>query len=214
MLTFYHAPWSRSSGMLWLMEELGVPYEMEIVDIRKAGGVDEAYRDIQPNKKVPAIVHDGVTITERAAITAYLADRFPEAGLAPAIDDPRRGPYLTMLVYCDAVFDPALAARAHGLTYESNDYSFGLFEDMVRYVERHLTEHDYAVGNSFTAADTQLASAIGYTMSHMKVLPEKPAFVDYMARIEDRPANKCAAAKDYELAMATPFFQKQMASNG
>jgi glutathione S-transferase len=212
MLKFYHAPWSRSSGILWLLEEIGAPYEMEIVDIRRQGGVDEAYRAIQPSKKVPAIVHDGVTITERAAITAYLADRFPDAGLAPAIGDRRRGPYLTMLVYCDSVFDPALAARAHGLTYESNDYSFGLFDDMVRYVERQLTEHDYAAGNSFTAADTQLASAIGYTMNHMKVLPEKPAFVDYMARVSDRPANKRAAAKDYELAMATPFFQAQMAS--
>lgn len=214
MLTFYHAPWSRSSGILWLLEELGVPYEMEIVDIRRQGGVDEAYRQIQPSKKVPAIRHDGVTITERAAITTYLADRFPEAGLAPAIDDPRRGPYLTMLVYCDSVFDPALAAHAHGLTYASNDYSFGLFEDMVCYVERRLTENDYAVGDSFTAADTQLASAIGYTMNHMKALPEKQVFLDYMARVEDRPANKRAAAKDYELAMATPFFQKQMASKG
>lgn len=212
MLTFYHGPWSRSSGMLWLLEELDVPYEMEIVDIRREGGVDEAYRQIQPSKKVPAIRHDGVTITERAAITTYLADRFPQAGLAPSIDDPRRGPYLTMLVYCDSVFDPALAAHAHGLSYESNDYSFGLFDDMVRYIDRRLTENDYAVGNSFTAADTQLASAIGYTMSHMKVLPEKPAFLDYMARVEDRPAHKRAAAKDYELAMATPFFQKQMAS--
>ena len=112
MLTFYHAPWSRSSGVFWLLEELGVDYSLEIVDIRAKGGVAESYRAIQPNKKVPAIVHDGVTVTERAAICIHLADAFPEAGLAPAIGDPRRGPYLTWMVYSDSVFDPAVAARA------------------------------------------------------------------------------------------------------
>lgn len=84
MLKFYHAPQSRSSGVLWLLEELGVPYDLEIVDIRGPGGAPESYRAIPPNKKVPAIVHDGIIVTERAAITTYPADAFPEAGLAPA----------------------------------------------------------------------------------------------------------------------------------
>ncbi|MDP3896449.1 MAG: glutathione S-transferase N-terminal domain-containing protein, partial [Mesorhizobium sp.] len=125
MLTFYHAPWSRASGMLWLLEELAVPFRIELVDIRAEDGVPESYRRIQPNKKVPAIEHDGVVITERAAIATYLADAFPDAGLAPAIGDPMRGPYLTMNVYCDAVLDPCVAGKAHGLMYASNDYSFG-----------------------------------------------------------------------------------------
>ncbi len=119
-----------------------------------------------------------------------------------------------MLVYCDSVFDPALSAHAHGLKYTSNDYSFGLFDDMVRYLERQLTEHTHAVGNEFTAADIQLASGIGYTMNQLKVLPEKQVFKDYLARVEERPANKRAAKMDTHLAMATPFFQKQMAAEG
>ena len=207
MLTFYHAPWSRSSGVFWLLEELGVDYSLEIVDIRAKGGVAESYRAIQPNKKVPAIVHDGVTVTERAAICIHLADAFPEAGLAPAIGDPRRGPYLTWLVYSDSVFDPAIAARAHGLTYRSNDYSFGLFDDMVGNLERHLSANEFAAGDRFTAADTQLASGIGFTMNILKVLPDKPVFQDYLARATSRPAYARVQANDAELARLHPWEQ-------
>lgn len=209
MLKFYHAPWSRSSGVLWLLEELGVDYDLIEIDIRQEGGVPEDYRRIQPMKKVPAILHDGVVITERAAITIYLADRFPEAGLAPAIDDPLRGPYLTMIVFNDAVFDPALSAQVQGWTYESNDFSFGLADDMLAYLERMLTERRYAAGDRFTAADTLIASGIAYTMDMMKAFPERPAFRSYLDRVKDRPASLRAAEKDQAMAMRTPFFQKQ-----
>ncbi len=193
MLKFYHSPWSRSSGVFWLLEELGQPYEIELVDIRAPGGVPEAYRDVQPNKKVPAIEHDGVIITERAAISVYLADRFSEAGLAPAIGDKARGPYLTMLVYCDSVFDPAISAKAQGWTYQSNNFSFGLFDDMVKYVEKKLTAHPYAAGDDFTAADTQLASGIGFTMNILKVLPALSVFTDYVARLSRTPCLSTSA---------------------
>ena len=212
MLKLYHAPWSRGSAMLWLLEELGVDYELVEIDIRAEDGVPESYRAIQPNKKVPAIELDGVVVTERAAITIFLADRFPAAGLAPAISDPDRGTYLTMLVYNDAVLDPCISARAHGLKYVGNDYSFGAFDDMVAYLERVLGDRPYAAGDRFTAADIQLASSIAFTMNQLKVLPERPVFVDYLGRVLDRPANKRAEAKDSELAMKTPFFQAMFAA--
>jgi glutathione S-transferase len=200
MLEYYHTPWSRSIGVHWLLEELGQPYEMKIVDVRAKGGVAESYRAIQPNKKVPAIVDGGTVVTERAAISIYLADRFPEAGMAPAIGDPERAPYLTMLVYCDSVLDPAIAARANGWTYESgNSFSFGLFEDMVAYLERTLSQRAYAAGGSFTAADTHLASSVQFTMDVIKVLPEKPVFRDYLSRALARPAYERAMGKDMEL---------------
>ncbi len=207
MLKFYHAPWSRGSGVLWLLEELGVDYELNHIDIREEGGVSEDYRLIQPNKKVPAIMHDGTVITERAAITIYLADTFTGAGLAPAIGHPMRAAYLTATVYCDAVFDPCISAHAHGLKYQSNDYSFGLLEDMVAYVERRLTENKFAAGDIFTAADTQLASAINYTMVNLKALPERAVFHDYIKRIEERPAYKRAQAKDFALARSVPAWK-------
>ena len=205
MLKFYHAPWSRSSGVLWLLGELGVDYEMVDVDIRQEGGVPEDYRLIQPNKKVPAIEHDGIVVTERAAITIYQAWAFPAMELMPRHEE--RAPFLIWNVYCDSVFDPCAAARAHGLDYRSNDYSFGLFEDMVANVERHLKANDFAAGSRFTAADTQLASAVNYTMNVMPVLPKLPAFEAYLARIVDRPAYQQAQKLDYDLAMATPYFK-------
>jgi glutathione S-transferase len=210
MLKFYCLPWSRASGVFWLLEELGRPYQIELVDTRALGGVPESYRAIQPNKKVPAIDHDGTVVTERAAICIYLADAFPEAGLAPAIGDKRRAAYLTRLVYCDSVFDPAVAARAQGLQYTSNSFSFGLFEDMVANLEKLLSAEPYAVGDSFTAADTQLASGIHFTMNILNVLPKLPVFEQYLARATDRPAYRSYQAKEAELArQVTPMQLKR-----
>ncbi|WP_315927953.1 glutathione S-transferase family protein [Mesorhizobium sp. SP-1A] len=206
MLKFYCLPWSRASGVFWLLEELGRPYQIELVDTRSPGGVPESYRAIQPNKKVPAIDHDGTVVTERAAICIYLADAFPEARLAPAIGDKRRAAYLTRLVYCDSVFDPAVAARAQGLEYTGNSFSFGLFEDMVANLEKLLAAEPYAVGDSFTAADTQLASGIHFTMNILNVLPKLPVFEQYLARATDRPAYRSYQAKEAELArQVTPI---------
>jgi len=207
MLKFYHAPWSRSSAVLWLLEELGIDYEVETVDIRAQ--VPESYRSVQPNKKVPAIDHDGTIVTERAAITLYLAETFPDAELNVPSGHPDRARYLTMLVYCDSVFDPSLTAKAKGWQYVSNDFSFGLFDDMVGYVEKVLSERPFAAGGRFTAADIQLASSIGFTMGVLKVLPQRAAFVDYLARIGERPAWQRAQTMDQELAMATPYFKAQ-----
>jgi len=207
MLKFYYAPYSRAASIRWLLEELEVEREEIHIDIRAEGGVPESYRAIQPSKKVPAIKHDGVVITERAAISIYLADAFPQAGLAPAIGDPRRGRYLTWTVYADSVFDPCLASKAHGLTYQSGDYSFGLFDDMVANLERHFSDNEYAVGDRFTAADTQLASGVHYGLYVLPVLPKKKALLDYVARIADRPAFRRAQERDTQEARAMPFFQ-------
>jgi glutathione S-transferase len=208
MLKFYHAPWSRSSNTLWLLEELGVPYEIEHVDIRQDGGVPEQYRKIQPNKKVPAIEHDGVVVTERAAIAIYLCDAFPKVGLAPKIGDKDRAPYLTWLVYADAVFDPAVAAHAQGWKYVASNFSFGSFEDMLGNVERRLEASKFIAGDRFTAADVQMAGNIAYVMGE-GWLPKKAAFEDYLARATDRPAAKRANERDKAMAMTVPSFQKQ-----
>lgn len=200
MLTFYHAPWSRSSGILWLLEELAVPYRIEPVDIR--GSVPESYRDIQPNKKVPAVDVDGTIVTERAAICLYLSERFPAAGLAPAPADASRAAFLSALVYADSVFDPAVAARAHGWTYDPADFSFGAFDDMVGNVERLLSARPHIAGDAFTAADTQFGAGIHYALDVLKVLPERPVFRTYLQRLAERPAFQRFMAKDLELAKA------------
>lgn len=195
MLIFYHAPQSRSATTLWLLEELEVPYDIHLIDIRAEGGAPESYRAIQAHKKVPAIVHDGVTITERAAIAAYLADTYPKARLAPPIGDPRRGPYLSWLVYVDAVMDPCFVAKSQGWQYPSIAVSFGLFDDMARHVENALTDNDYATGDQFTAADVSLASAIHWGLNIAALLPERPVFRTYLERVQARPGFQRFIAK-------------------
>ena len=203
MLKFYHAPWSRSSNVLWLMEELGQPYEVELVDIR--AGVPDAYRKIQPNKKVPAIAHDGVVVTERAAISIYLADAFPEAGLAPKIGDAARAAYLTWLVYADSVFDPAVALHTLKVEYAPSGVSFGSYEDLLANLERRLSEHEYVAGDRFTAADVQVAGSMGYVMQQGWV-PQTPAFKAYVERCTSRPAALRAQEKDMAWERDVPAF--------
>lgn len=196
MLTFYHAPQSRSFSILWLLEELGQPYEMKLVDIRAEGGSPESYRAIQPHKKVPAIVHDGTTVTERAAICLYLTEQFPEAGLAPAIGDADRPAFLTSLVYTDAVLDPIIATSVHKFQYEARGFSFGSHADTVANLAKRLGEQPYAAGERFTAADTQLGAGLHFGMNIVGVLPRLPVFEAYMGRMIERPALQRTMQKD------------------
>jgi len=186
MLKLFYAPYARSSTILWLLEELEQPYELELVDIRAPGGVPESYRATQPHKKVPALMHDDVVVTERAAIAIYLADRFPEKELAPAPSDPGRARYLTWVVYADSVVDPAIAAKMKGWEYAPSDFSFGSFADMHANVERTLGRQPYAAGDRFTAADVQLGSAIHWVRQAVGLF-EGPVFDDYLARVTARP---------------------------
>lgn len=204
MLTFYHAPQSRSFSVFWLLEELGEAYTTELVDIRSEGGAPESYRAVQPHKKVPAIIHDGTTITERAAISIYLADAFPQAGLAPAIGDPARAAYLTALVYTDAVLDPVIATKALNISYRPRDVSFGSLADATANLEKRLGEGDYAAGDRFTAADTQLGSAVHYGMNIIGALPRRKVFEAYMERLLARPALQRALKRDEALAAGQP----------
>ncbi|KRE14802.1 glutathione S-transferase [Bosea sp. Root483D1] len=196
MLTFYHAPQSRSFSILWLLEELGQPYEMKLVDIRAEGGPPESYRAVQPHKKVPAIVHDGTTVTERAAICLYLTEQFPDAGLAPAIGDADRSSFLTSLVYTDAVLDPIIATAVHKYQYEARSFSFGSHADTVANLAKKLGEQPYAAGERFTAADTQLGAGLHFGMNIVGVLPRLPVFEAYMGRMLERPALQRTMQKD------------------
>ncbi|TPK81402.1 glutathione S-transferase family protein [Mesorhizobium sp. B2-4-12] len=202
MIIFYHNPWSRASGVHWLLEELGVPFEFSRVDIRAKEGVPESYRAIQPNKKVPAIDHDGTIITERAAITIYLADTFAEAGLAPAIGDRARATYLTWLVYSDSVLDPVVAAKAHGKEFMGSRYSYGSFSEMVANLEKTLSSRPYIAGDKFTAADTQIGSGVYFATNVLRVLPEHRVFRAYMDRLAARPAFQRYSRREYEMAQA------------
>lgn len=198
-ILFHYHPWSRAAGVRWLLEELGVSYEVNFVDLLGPGGASEEYRAIHPHKKVPAIEIDGQVLTERAAIAIYLADRFSSGELAPSLNDPQRATYLKMLVYNDSVFDPSVALHFKKIDHKPSEYSFGACDDTIRNLKQHFSVHPYAAGARFTAADTQLASSLGFTIHQLQAVPQEPEFLAYLARVADRPAHQRAQKLDGEL---------------
>ena len=198
MLTLYHAPQSRSFRTLWLLEELGVPYEKRVVSIRRAdgsGAEEPGYRKIHPHAKVPAIVHDGVAVFETPAIALYLTDAFPAAGLGPAVGDRLRGPYLSWLAYSTGVIEPALLERFLAVPHRVSTFGWGAPEEVEAVLADALTAGPYLLGDRFSAADVVVGGSIAFLLQ-MKVWPATPVFTDYAARLTARPAHKRAEAKD------------------
>lgn len=199
-LIFYHAPNTRSSGTFILLEELGVPYEMRVINM-KAGEQRRAdYLAVNPMGKVPAIVHNGALVTEQGAVFLYLADEFAEKGLAPQIGDPLRGPYLRWMVYYGSCFEPALADRA--LKREPGPPSmlgYGDYDTMLNTLVGQLGKGPYLLGERFTAVDILWGTALTWTVM-FKIVPELPVIMDYIKRVGARPSLARVKARDAELA--------------
>jgi len=195
VLTLFHAPQSRSSRMIWLLEELGADYEIRYVGVARAdgsGGPDPS--NAQPDKKVPALLHDDVLVTESAAICLYLTDLHPEAGIGPVAGDPKRGTYLTWLAYYAGVIEPVVSIEFAGLG--GNEVLARTFrgpKEMQARVGDALGKGPYLLGDAFSAADLLLAS-LGQFARHM--LPAGEPVDAYLARLNARPALARALAKD------------------
>lgn len=199
-ITLFHSPQTRSSGARILLEELGAPYRLHILNMKAGEQRQPAYLAINPLGKVPAILHGEAVITEQVAIYIYLADLFPEAGLAPTIDDPRRGPYLRWLVYYAASYEPALVDKALGRESGSPAMStYGDFDTMLNTVIAALSKSPYLLGETLSAADILWGTALEWGVA-FKIVPEHPVILDYVARITARPAARKVTAEDAELA--------------
>jgi glutathione S-transferase len=196
----YHAPQSRSSGALTLLEELGAPYELRIINMKAGEQRQAAYLAINPLGKVPAIRHRGALVTEQVAIYIYLADLFPAAGLAPALDDPLRGPYLRWLVYYAACFEPGLVDRAMKREPAPLAMSpYGDFDAVISTLEEQLRPGPYLLGDRLTAADILWGSALSW-MIGFGLVPATEVFTAYVDRIAKRPSSLKVAEQDAQLA--------------
>jgi glutathione S-transferase len=199
-ITFYHAPNSRASGVLTLLEELGAPYELKLLNFKTGEQRQPAYLAVNPLGKVPAIVHRGTLVTEQVAIFIYLADLFPAAGLAPAIDDAVRGAYLRWLVFYAACFEPGLVDRAQKREAGPLAMSpYGDFDVVIDTVTKQLSQGPYLLGDRVSAADVLWGLAFNWSTS-FGLVQKTPVIADYIARITARPGFVKATALDTELA--------------
>ena len=201
-LVFFHSPKTRSMGVRILLEELHAPHELRILNMKAGEQRQAPYLAINPLGKVPAIVHDGALVTEQGAIYIYLADLFPEAGLAPAIGSPLRGPYLRWLVYYGSSFEPAVIDRAMKREpAPASTSAYGDFDTMLGALVDQLRKGPYLLGERFTAADVLWGAALGWTTS-FKLVPMLPEIEAYLARVSARPAFVRVAALEEELSAA------------
>ena len=195
MLRLIHSPQSRSSRIIWLLEELGAPYEVEYVTIKRADGSGASDpSNPHPDKKVPAIVHDGEVVTESAAIVLYLTDLFPEAGLGPLPGEPGRAAYLSWLAYYAGVAEPVMAFEVAKLgDHPMLRGTFRGLEEMNRRLVETLGKSPYLLGETFSGVDILFAS-IGQGARMM--LPDGEVIDSYLERCQDRPALARALSKD------------------
>ena len=199
-LTLFHSPNTRSSGALTLLEELGAPYELHVLNMRAGEQRQPAYLAINPMGKVPAILHGDALVTEQVAIFIYLADLFPAAKLAPALNDPLRGPYLRWLVYYAASFEPAVVDRSQQRAAAPAAMStYGDFDTMLNTLVAQLAKGPYLLGETFSAADVLWGGALGWT-TMFKLVPETPEIMAYIARVTSRPAFVKVRAQDAALS--------------
>jgi len=201
-LVFYTNPMSRGRIIRWMLEEIGVPYQTEVLgyDTMKA----PAYLAINPMGKVPALLHGDEVITECAAICTYLADAFPEAGMAPPPGDKRRGPYLRWMFYAAGPLEAAVTNRALNFVVPPDREKmagYGNFSQVMNALEGAVSKTEYLIGDSFTAADVYLGSQIGFSLA-FNGIERRPAFESYWARISERPAAKRAREIDDALLSA------------
>jgi glutathione S-transferase len=197
-ITLFHSPQSRSAATLTLLEELAAPYKLSILNMKMGEQRQAPYLAINPLGKVPAIHHRGALVTEQVAIFLYLADLFPEAGLTPALNDPRRGPYLRWMVYYAACYEPALIDRA--LKREQAPLAmspYGAFDTMYDAIVGQLSTAPYLLGEEITAVDILWGPALKWG-AMFGILPENAVVADYVKRVTSRPAFGKVEATDAE----------------
>ncbi|HEX6997150.1 MAG TPA: glutathione S-transferase family protein [Gammaproteobacteria bacterium] len=200
-LVFYHNPMSRGRIVHWMLEEIGVPYEVRLLSFERGEHKAPEFLALNPMGKIPTVVHDGTVVTEAAAICAYLADAFPSAGLAPPASSSQRGPYYRWLFFGAGCVEAALVDRmlSRPAAQRSVTIGYGTYEDTLNALERAITPGPYILGERFSAADVYIASEIGWGL-YTKTLEPRPAFVEYSERCRSRPAAKRCEERDQKFA--------------
>jgi glutathione S-transferase len=209
-LKFYTNPMSRGQTVRWMLEEVGQPYETEILNYASTMKA-EPYLSVNPMGKVPAIVHNGKVVTEVAAICCYLADAFPAAGLAPDTKD--RADYYRWIFFTSGPIEAAFSNKAAGwepTPERQRMFGYGNYELAINTLEKALTGKTYIAGERFTAADLFVGANVNF-MLQFKLLEARPVFTDYAGRMTDRDAYRRARDIDGKLIAEAQAQQGQPA---
>jgi glutathione S-transferase len=194
-LILHHSPNTRSTGALILLEELGAPFHLHLINMKAGEQRQPAYLAINPMGKVPAITHGDALVTEQVAVFLYLADLFPQAGLAPPIGDPLRGPYLRWMAFYGSSFEPALVDKSQKHAPPPSMAPYGDYDTMLKTLTDQLARGHWVLGERFTAADVLWGTALAWTVM-FGLVPETPVVKAYVDRVNARPAVVRARAKD------------------
>jgi len=188
MMKLYWCPRTRSFTALWLMEETGQPYERVLTDISTGAQRNTDYLKINPMGKVPALQDGDATLAEAAAICAYVAERYPQAKLAPPVGDPARAKYLYWLFFSPGCIEPAIMQLATKVEMNPVAAGWGDAQRVIDVLDNALQKGPWLLGDNFTAADVMIGSGLNFGMRLFKMIPARPSFEAYVARCMARPA--------------------------
>ena len=198
MITLYHKPKTRSSRFLWLLEELGAPYEIKLVSTLTrdgSGTIDSA--NPHPHGKVPAIEDsdDGTVVFESPAIVLYLTDKFPTAGIGPTVGDGGRGAYLSWLAYYTGVLEPAFMSKFMNVEVPVGTAGWVAVEKAMPFVIQTLSKAPYILGEKFSGADILYATTFAM-FGASPMMPKSEVIDGYVKRALDRPAYARGQARE------------------
>jgi glutathione S-transferase len=188
MMKLYWSSRSRSFTTLWLLEETGQPYEKVLIDISTGAQKTPEFLAVNPMGKVPALQDGDVAIAESAAICAYVAERIPEAKLAPPFGDPTRGKYLQWLFFAPSCIEPALIQIFTKLEVPTSTAAWGSAAQVFDVLDQALATGPWILGEAFSAADIVIGSGLNFAIRQFKMVPSRPAFDRYLDACAARPA--------------------------
>lgn len=194
MIKLYWAPRTRSLRALWVLEEAGAPYERVRLDLSAGEQKTLEFRGVNPMMKVPALTRGLLAVAESGAICAYVAEAFPDAGLAPPLGDPARGRYLQWLFFSPGCIEPAFLVKTANVSVSPQMASFGEFDRVFDVLEAALATGPWLLGENFSAADVMIGLDLHFGIDIFKLVPERPIFRAYIERCLARPALQRAKA--------------------
>lgn len=194
-IVLYHHPYSRASATVWMLEEVGVEYELRWVDLMAGEHKSPEILALNPMGKLPTLIDGDLVMTENAAIGLYLADRYAYGRLSPKVDDPARGTYLRWSLFSPSVIEPGSMAKAAGWQAKEGQVGWGSYDAMITAMESAVSKGDYILGDTFSMADVIFGGTLRY-MLRFEMIEARPAFTAYAERIGKRPALERANARN------------------